>query len=64
MSNKDKVLAALLHAQLCDDCLSISSNVTPRQTVYSICRTLSDLWIETMVSPDKRANLNTVLYFK
>lgn len=42
MSNKDKILSALLHAKLCDDCLSISSKVIPRQTVYSICRSLSD----------------------
>lgn len=42
MSNKDKILAVLLHAKLCDDCLSISSNVIPRQTVYSICRSLSE----------------------
>lgn len=42
MSNKDKILSSLLHAKLCDDCLSISSNVVPRQTVFSICRSLSE----------------------
>lgn len=42
MSNKDKILSSLLHAKLCDDCLSITSNVVPRQTVYSICRSLSE----------------------
>lgn len=42
MTNKDKILSSLLHATLCDDCLSLSSNVVPRQTVYSICRSLSE----------------------
>ncbi|MEK5645814.1 hypothetical protein BK138_32005 [Paenibacillus rhizosphaerae] len=38
MSNKDKILSSITHATLCDDCLSNSANVKPRQTVYSICR--------------------------
>ncbi|AWX54270.1 hypothetical protein AB432_004105 [Brevibacillus brevis] len=42
MSNKDKILAALLYTKLCDDCLSNSSSVKPRQTVYTICRSLSE----------------------
>ncbi|QWU16248.1 hypothetical protein SAMN04487895_11489 [Paenibacillus sophorae] len=40
MSNIQKVLVSLLNAELCDDCLSISANVIPRQTVYKICRSL------------------------
>ncbi|WP_042198096.1 hypothetical protein [Paenibacillus camerounensis] len=40
MSNKQKVMFSLLHAELCDDCLSVSANVFPRQTVYTICRSL------------------------
>lgn len=40
MSNKDKIKAALSNVELCDDCLSVSSGVVPRQTVYSICRSL------------------------
>lgn len=37
MTNKNKILAALSHASLCDDCLSAASDVRPRQQVYSIC---------------------------
>lgn len=42
MTNKKRVIAALSNLELCDDCLSVASNVTPRQTVYSICRSLFD----------------------
>ncbi|WP_339279113.1 hypothetical protein NYE40_23985 [Paenibacillus sp. FSL W8-1187] len=42
MANKDKIIASLYNAKLCDDCLSVSSGVVPRQTVYSICRSLSE----------------------
>ncbi|QSO50909.1 hypothetical protein JZ785_18765 [Alicyclobacillus curvatus] len=37
MTNKDRILSALSHASLCDDCLSAVSGVEPRQQVYSIC---------------------------
>lgn len=40
MTNKDKVFTALGNAELCDDCLSISSGVSPRNAVNGICRTL------------------------
>lgn len=40
MTNKDQVITALSIAELCDDCLSVSSGVVPRQTVNVICRTL------------------------
>ncbi|MBJ6361410.1 hypothetical protein ACFOQM_08940 [Paenibacillus sp. GCM10012307] len=40
MTNKERVFVALSEVALCDDCLSIASNVTPRQTVNSICRSL------------------------
>ncbi|KAF6558319.1 hypothetical protein G9G63_25980 [Paenibacillus sp. EKM202P] len=40
MKNKDRIIAQLSNVELCDDCLSIASGVTPRQTVYSICRAL------------------------
>lgn len=40
MTNKDKVLSALLIATLCDGCLSLASGVKPRQQVYMICTDL------------------------
>jgi hypothetical protein len=40
VTNKDRVISALSIAELCDDCLSVSSGVVPRQTVNIICRTL------------------------
>jgi hypothetical protein len=44
VTNKDRVLSVLktAKADLCDDCLSNLSGIRPRQTVYTICRTLSD----------------------
>lgn len=41
MTNKEKILSTMTVQEICDDCLSISSGVHPRQTVYSICSTLS-----------------------
>ena len=40
MTNKERILAALVHAELCDDCLSLSSDVKPRQTVFAICSSM------------------------
>jgi hypothetical protein len=40
--NRDQILSALKNAELCDDCLSTSSKVYPRQTVNVICRSLSE----------------------
>ncbi|EFM09506.1 hypothetical protein PaecuDRAFT_3553 [Paenibacillus curdlanolyticus YK9] len=40
MTNKERVIATLSNLELCDDCLSVASSVAPRQTVYSICRSL------------------------
>ncbi len=41
MTNKDRILSVMTTQEICDDCLSDQSGVRPRQTVYSICRTLS-----------------------
>lgn len=41
VNNRDKVLSALSSSKLCDDCLSVTSGVTPRQTVNAISRELS-----------------------
>jgi hypothetical protein len=40
MTNKDRVIKSLKDTELCDDCLSLASGVIPRQTVYTICRSL------------------------
>jgi hypothetical protein len=40
MANKDLILYALNEVELCDDCLSVKSGVTPRQTVYTLCKQL------------------------
>jgi len=42
VTNKERVLESLQFAELCDDCLSDSSGVRPRQAVYALCRTLSE----------------------
>lgn len=42
MSNRDIILATIAQAELCDDCLSVSSGVRPRQSVNIVCRKLSD----------------------
>ena len=41
MTNKVRILAALVHAELCNDCLSLSSGVKPRQSVFTICSSLA-----------------------
>lgn len=41
MANRERVLVALAHAELCDDCLSLSSGVRPRQTVFTVCSSLA-----------------------
>jgi hypothetical protein len=50
MANKDRIITSLNNAELCDDCLSVTSGVAPRQTVYTICRSLSESAIN--VFPD------------
>lgn len=46
MTNKEKVLSALLNATLCHDCLSLASGVKPRQQVYMIC---TDLYAKKLI---------------
>ncbi|PWK16502.1 hypothetical protein [Tumebacillus permanentifrigoris] len=45
MNNKQKILSVLTTAEICDDCLSHLSGVLPRQTVYIVCRSLSDSFV-------------------
>lgn len=40
MTNKYLILSSLSSEEICDDCLSETSGVKPRQTVYAICRDL------------------------
>jgi hypothetical protein len=42
VTNKDRILSVLTTKEICDDCLSDLSGVRPRQTVYSVCRLLSN----------------------
>jgi hypothetical protein len=42
MTNKEQIISFLATSiEICDDCLSESTGVRPRQTVYAICRDLS-----------------------
>lgn len=41
-TNKEKILNALSLAELCDDCLSSTTGVRPRQAVNITCRALSN----------------------
>jgi hypothetical protein len=41
LTNKERILSVLTTKEICDDCLTDESGVHPRQTVYTICRTLS-----------------------
>jgi hypothetical protein len=44
MSHKEKIVNALSHAVLCDDCLSEETEIQPRQTINQYCRkSLTDI---------------------
>jgi len=40
VANKHKILLVLSNVELCDDCLSVASNIKPRQTVHGVCKDL------------------------
>ncbi|OAB40550.1 hypothetical protein PMSD_01195 [Paenibacillus macquariensis subsp. defensor] len=40
MTNTERIISSLSNVELCDDCLSVSSGIFPRNAVNSICRSL------------------------